>query len=616
LAKAKEATTTKQAETRLPKFLRRVEQYICAGYQNLCIDTTELDRIQTEIESLCEHNRVQAVLTWDCIEGLVVRELNEKDPEVAKITQYRVGDKITARPPGDSKASQSAPPIPLTDPLMLLEFLQNPEKLPYSNCIVVLRNFHVFMKAVATAQSWQNAVVGRKFNCVYNKQDTSGSKKTISTTRVCFPIILGSIVDIPKSLASTVTKLEYELPDLDYMRALVSEQQKLLIQSYEIDKSSEFMEKPKDIPPELHERISRLLRGLNSVEAADALTLSSVQNGTLATPDVLDTIEYEKAKIIEISGALRYVRRNQIPSVDAIGGWDNFKKWIKRIRHCYSLKASQLKLDPAKGVVLLGVPGTGKSLVGKISARLLGDIPLIMMDVGAIFGSYVGESERKMGEAIRTIEAMENVVVMVDEADKLWGGAADSSGDSGVTRRVFGRFLTWLAEKKDNSFVIMTMNKMDALPPELMRKGRFDEIFYTDLPSADERRVIMEIHLRSRGINPDNIFTNGSLWDAFNETVDGFVGAELEEVVKQARLTALDSRDDGTPTYDELMGEAKAIHPMVETDSAAIDKIREVCKDVGRAVSSAPPINPRRAGNLNVGGKTSRRTTVRGKASE
>lgn len=555
------------------KFLQSVLDYVYAGYQNLSIDTTELERIQRELFELPKFN-IQAVLIWDCLNGLTIGALSE---EMLRSKKYALGDRVGPARKPDSPMSPDT-----SDPLVMLNYVIDDPKMPFDDCIIIMRNMHVFMKNIDVAQRWQNAIVNKEFN---REILIPGKGKNSEETRMVsrFPILMGTNVEIPKPLLSTVTRLEYMLPDIAYMRQLVTTSHELYMRQNEEDAAGDTVP---PLTPELHERISKMLLGLNSVEAGDALSLCCVRhNGLTSSTHVLSTIEDEKSKIIAMSGALHHVKRCDIPPADTIGGWDLFKQYISRIRHCYGPDAADELVDPAKGVVIAGPPGTGKSMVGKITANLLGDLILLIMDVGAIFGSYVGESERKMADTIRTIEAMDFVVVLIDEADKLWGNAHESTGDSGVTRRVFGRFLTWLAEKKDNAFVIMTVNRPNMMPPELLRRGRFDGIYYTDLPTAKERREILEIHMKKRGLKPDEIL-NEKQWRSLQDQTETYVGSELEDIVKQARLDAKHARGTFTPTYDDLLKQARDLRPLAEIDKENLVAIQEVCKRVGVPVTT------------------------------
>ena len=224
--------------------------------------------------------------------------------------------------------------------------------------------------------------------------------------------------------------------------------------------------------------------------------------------------------------------------------------------------------------------------MAKATSRYLG-LPGYILDMGAVFGSLVGESEQRMRDALRQIEAQDGCVLLVDEADKAIGNAHESQGDSGVTKRVFGHFLTWLAEKQDRTFVIMTLNRAQGMPPELLRAGRFDALFWTDLPTPEERRQIMEIHLRRRSVATTDLNYTDADWKMIAEKTHEFVGAELEEVIREARYRSFQNRESGFPTVEEMMQAANGIRPTAERDPDGLKAIREYCKNRAENVSSA-----------------------------
>jgi SpoVK/Ycf46/Vps4 family AAA+-type ATPase len=191
-----------------------------------------------------------------------------------------------------------------------------------------------------------------------------------------------------------------------------------------------------------------------------------------------------------------------------------------------------------------------------------------------------------MGDALRQVEAQQGCVLVLDEADKALGGAHNSQGDSGVTRRIFGQLLSWLNDKQDRTFVIMTMNRIDNLPPELLRAGRFDKVFYTDLPTEVERDAILKIHLKKRGIDFENLNIEEKDWQAVISNTEGFVGSELEEIVRDSRYRALDNRDDATPTFQELQEAIADTVPMITLDAEGVQAIREFCQKRATNVSS------------------------------
>jgi ATP-dependent 26S proteasome regulatory subunit len=231
---------------------------------------------------------------------------------------------------------------------------------------------------------------------------------------------------------------------------------------------------------------------------------------------------------------------------------------------------------------------SGKSMVAGAAGRLLG-LPVYIFDIGAVFDKHVGGSEQKMRDALKQVDAQQGCVLLIDEADKALGNANESTGDSGVTRRVFGALLTWLATKTSPTFVIMTINRTAGLPPELLRAGRFDGMFYTAVPQASETREILEIHLRKRGVNPDALGFAPEDWATLvEEKLRNYLGAEIEEVVKEARYLSFDARGSGVPTLSEFVQAAASVISLHSRDAAGIEDIMKYCQAQAKPVNDMP----------------------------
>src|SRR5213075_3107882 len=224
------------------------------------------------------------------------------------------------------------------------------------------------------------------------------------------------------------------------------------------------------------------------------------------------------------SGLLEFV--NADVDLDTVGGLDSLKRWLSDRSSAFGEPARKFGLPPPKGLLLLGVQGCGKSLTAKAIANFWA-LPLVRLDMGRIFGSYIGSSEENLRRAIRVAESVAPAVLWVDEIEKgLSGSMGAAVTDSGVSARVFGALLTWLQEKTAPVFVVATANRIDALPPELLRKGRFDEIFFIDLPSSEERREIFRIHIARRQRDPSRFDL-----DLLSTTAEGYSGAEIEQAI-------------------------------------------------------------------------------------
>jgi SpoVK/Ycf46/Vps4 family AAA+-type ATPase len=294
-----------------------------------------------------------------------------------------------------------------------------------------------------------------------------------------------------------------------------------------------------------------------------------------------------------------------VAGFETVGGFDNFKDWALRVAACYSERARSLGIEPFKGCLLGGPAGTAKSLAALILAKEL-RLPLIDFNISRVFNSLVGASEATMDGVLGRIKAKGPAVVRVDEADKALGGIAQNQGgDSGVGIRVLGRFLSWLANENNQALVVMTLNSVDGLPRELLRKGRFDKIWFTDLPTEEEAVDILRIHLRKRGLDamalvPDN---EAAQYAAIMKASGQLVGAEIEQAVKDARVEAM-FRSGGThatPDIRLLQEILRGIRPTVKTTADAVREAFEgQAEPVARQKTVARP--PRGQRTVRVGG--------------
>lgn len=317
------------------------------------------------------------------------------------------------------------------------------------------------------------------------------------------------------------------------------------------------------------------LRGLTLTEAEKVLTKAIVMDRRLCRKDIEEVLSAKK-KVLERDGLLEYY-----PHEDAaaeIAGLRRLKDWLRKRKAllAHPEKAAEFGLEFPKGVLLLGVQGCGKSLCAKAVAREWG-LPLIKLDPSRLYNKYVGESEANLRKAMRAAEAMAPAVLWIDEIEKALASSPDGDGDGGLSRRVLGTLLGWLQDRKAPVFIVATANDVESLPPELLRKGRFDEIFFVDLPDAAARREILAIHLRRRNLKPE-AFDLAALAAAS----EGFSGAELEQAVVSALYAAFPDRARlGTAAVAE---ELRRTVPLSRAMREKIDRLRAWAKD--RAVSA------------------------------
>lgn len=320
------------------------------------------------------------------------------------------------------------------------------------------------------------------------------------------------------------------------------------------------------------------LSGLTAQQARQAVVSAVLEDGHLTPADIPGLVD-RKARLISDGGVLEYHPASDNPF--RLGGFDGLKAWLARARVGFGDRARELGLPAPRGILIVGVPGCGKSLAAKVIAREWG-LPLLKLDAGRLLDKYVGESERNLRRAFEIAAAMRPAVLWIDEIEKGLVPAG-GDGDGGVSRRMFGAFLTWMQERPDGVFTVATANDLSAVPPELLRKGRFDEVFFADLPEAAERAEILGIHLALRRQDPARLDM-----PAMVAASDGFSGAEIEAAVVAALYGAV-AHDRPLATADVLT-ELRATVPLSVTRAEDVRRLREAAR--GRFVpvrGAAPP---------------------------
>ena len=385
-------------------------------------------------------------------------------------------------------------------------------------------------------------------------------------------IIVAPALRIPPELEKDVHILDFPLPDetairriLDNLIAANAGNSRLRIDLTEIDK----------------DRLVRASLGLTETEAEGALALAMASDGVLSADDV-NTVLQEKKQAVRKSGLLEYVDTDI--DLTGVAGLDNLKRWLRRRDNSWLAEAAEYGIPAPRGVLITGVPGCGKSLTAKAVAASW-RLPLLRMDIGKVFSGVVGSSESNLRTAIRSAEAAAPAVLWVDEIEKGFSGVG-ATGDSGTASRVFGSFLTWMQEKTAPVFVIATSNNVQSLPPELLRKGRFDEIFFADLPAPDERAQIWELHVRKHiHVAPRHagfVFDDALRADLVLAT-EGFSGAEIEQAVIAGLFDAFSERRD--ITGDDLRLAVERSVPLSVTQAESLAALRAWAGE--RAVSAS-----------------------------
>ena len=414
------------------------------------------------------------------------------------------------------------------NPLQGLELV---EKLPESApAIFILRDFQRFLEDISISRKLRNLV----------KKLKSQPKNLV---------ILAPQISVPEDLTEVITIVEFPLPN---SQEISQEVERLLVAM------------GKSLEKRLLDEVVRAAQGLSIERIRRVLAKAIATHGQLQLDDV-DLILEEKRQTIRQTQILDFYPAHE--NISDIGGLDNLKDWLLRRGGAFSERARQYGLPHPRGLLLVGIQGTGKSLTAKAIAHHW-HLPLLRLDVGRLFGGLVGESESRTRQMISIAEALAPCVLWIDEIDKGFAGFK-SQGDAGTTSRVFGTFITWLAEKISPVFVVATANNIQALPPEILRKGRFDEIFFVGLPNQEERKAIFEVHL-SR-LRPHNIKSYDINRLAY-ETPD-FSGAEIEQSLVEAMHIGFSQNREFTT--DDILESASQIIPLARTAEEQIKFLQD-----------------------------------------
>jgi AAA+ superfamily predicted ATPase len=319
--------------------------------------------------------------------------------------------------------------------------------------------------------------------------------------------------------------------------------------------------------------IVRNLRGLTRRQAVRIIA-DSVADDQKFTDDDINIVVAGKRRMIQRGGLLEYI---QTPlDLSEIGGMKKLKKWLNQRQDAFTSKAKAFGLNAPRGVLMLGVQGAGKSLCAKAIATAWQQ-PLLRLDPGCLYGSYIGESERNLRDALRQTEMMSPVVLWIDEIEKAFASAASRSADGGLSQRMFGTLLTWMQERDAPVFVVATANDIEALPPELLRKGRFDEIFFVDLPCSKVRKQIFSIHLKKRDRDTDKFDL-----DKLAQVAEGYSGAEIEQAVLSALHEAFSEKSE--LSTERIIEAIKASPPLSATMAEKVQILKQWA--IGRCVNA------------------------------
>lgn len=501
-------------------FANKLSHYLRARFSFLSITTWEEARVIRDIKKICSDEALiktkRKVYEWSVTNGF------ETDGK-SNLRQYN-------------------------QPMQALEQIEKIDE----PAVFVLKDFHIYFGSGANRQN-EYALI-RKIRDLVSVIEKTPNPKNV--------IFVSPTFNIPMELEKDIMIVDYSLPSYNEIR-------KVLHEMIEMNKSN-----PRitiNLNEEEEERVVKAALGLTIQEAENSFALSLVMDGKLDI-NTVDHVLSEKQQIIKKNDILEYIPRSS--DMGDVGGLENIKNWLVKRDRSWLGSAEEYGLPAPKGLLITGVPGCGKSLIAKAVSSLW-NLPLLKLDMGKIFSGVVGSSEENMRQAIETAEAIAPSILWIDEIEKGLAGTS-SSGDSGTASRIFATFLNWMQDKTEPVFLVATANDIQQLPPEFLRKGRFNEIFFVDLPTHKERKVIFKIHLKkrltsekSRGDFP----LEETTYEQLANMTEGFIGAELEQVVISALFEAFaESRSLQLTDLEKAINETV---PLSVTQAEQIKALRE-----------------------------------------
>lgn len=371
-------------------------------------------------------------------------------------------------------------------------------------------------------------------------------------------VLTGQVLKLPDELASIAVPLHLSLPDEQELAGMV----RTLVSSLRARDRVTV-----SLTPDDERAFVRALTGLTLNQARQTLAYAALEDGKLDATDI-GTLVRRKVEVVRESGLLEYFPVED--NTHELGGFASLKRWLERVQVGFSDEAQALNLRPPRGVLIVGVQGCGKSLSAKVIARSW-RLPLLKLDAGSLYDKFIGESEKNLRRALSLAESMAPVVLWIDEIEKGFS-TSDSDSDGGVSKRLLGGFLSWLQERRSQVFVVAVANDILALAPELLRKGRFDEIFFVDLPNQPEREAIVRIHLALRRQDPAKFDLT-----ALGLATEGFSGAELEQAVVSALYRALHRKVDLDTSL--LVEEIEGTVPLSVSRREDLEAVRVMARD-------------------------------------
>lgn len=437
-------TPTARAES-----LAKLELHLKASYKLIHFCSQEERRAEIAILKTVrqppEGSRKRALYVWSETQGFLARDLDAS------------GSPAPATPAEGAKGSDN--------PVTALKWIQEREEKGKSEAVYVLKDLHSFIDP----KRGRSTVVRQLKDVV----------QALEPTHSCVILLSGPQLVIPPELDKECVILDFELPTVGELEQRFKEMAQEYSGAVEIR-----------LKPDEFRELADAAKGLTMAEAELAFGKAVVQDRVLDRSDI-GNITDEKKQVVRKTGILSF---EEPGAMTEVGGLEVLKRWLVKRKKVFSQEAREFGIQPPKGVLLTGIPGCGKSLCARAMASVW-ELPILRLDMGSVMAGIVGSSESNMRNATRSAEAMAPCILMIDEIEKGLGGASDGGGDGGTTQRVFGFLLSWMSDKTAPVFVVATANNFEKLPPEMLRKGRFDEIFFVDFPNAIERRQVFEIHI-------------------------------------------------------------------------------------------------------------------------
>ena len=411
--------------------------------------------------------------------------------------------------------------------------------------IYIFKDLHPFITSAPVTRWLRDAIASFK-----------GTEKII--------ILMSPLQEVPIELEKDVVVLDFPLPDMGELDTVLSQH---------LGKNQN-----RRTTTEVREKLLKAALGLTKDEAEKVYRKAYVKANKL-TEDEVEIVLSEKKQLIRRNGILEYIEEDE--TINAVGGLEELKKWLRQRSNAFTERARGYGLPQPKGMLILGVPGCGKSLIAKTTSRLW-SLPLLRLDMGRVYdGSMVGRSEANLRNALKTAESISPAILFIDELDKAFaGGTGSADSDGGTSSRIFGSFLTWMQEKTSPVFVMATANRIERLPGEFLRKGRFDEIFFVDLPNSEERQDIFNIHLTKRRSDISRFDL-----EQLAKVSDGFSGAEIEQALIAAMYEAF--AQDREFTQLDIIAAIKATLPLSRTMTEQVTALRDWARQRARPASAS-----------------------------